>query len=160
VSQFHWENLKVQKLAESKEGHENLSLIKEVLQFYSMDYTLNIFNSEANLKEEIKREELSTKNNLKGKVQDDKPVLFHIFQQFMKGAGIKPSKPESKDKDQKKNTGASEQKGATAAGNTLATEKEAIGKAQEVIKKNEIKTEQISKIPDLPVQKRAPPKEE
>jgi hypothetical protein len=45
----------VQKLAESKEGHENLSLIKEVLQFYNMDYTLNIFNSEANLKEEIKR---------------------------------------------------------------------------------------------------------
>jgi hypothetical protein len=119
VSQFHWENLKVQKLAESKEGHENLSLIKEVLQFYNMDYTLNIFNSEANLKEEIKREELLTKNNLKGKIQDDKPVLFHIFQQFMKGAGIKPSKADSKDKDQKKSIGVSEQKGAAAPGGSL-----------------------------------------
>ena len=55
VSQFHWENLKVQKLSESKEGHDQLALIKEVFQHYGMDYTLNIFNSEANLKEEAKR---------------------------------------------------------------------------------------------------------
>lgn len=102
VSQFHWENLKVQKLAESKDGHELLALIKETLQFYNMDYTLNIYNSEANVKEEIKREELISRNNLKGKVADDKPVLFHMFQQFMKSTGVKAAgKPATLDKDSK-----------------------------------------------------------
>jgi len=97
VSQFHWENLKVQKLAESKEGQEYLTLIKETLQFYQMDYTLNIFSPESNIKEEIKRDDLANRLGLKGKVPDEKPVLFHLFQQFMKNSGVKPSKADAKD---------------------------------------------------------------
>lgn len=158
VSQFHWENLKVQKLAESKDGHELLALIKETLQFYSMDYTLNIYNSEANVKEDIKRDELISKNSLKGKVADDKPVLFHMFQQFMKSTGIKAAgKPASFDKD---NKGESKEAKGDSKATGLAKEKEAVSKAQEVVKKNSAPSAPASKIPDLPVQKKAAPKDD
>lgn len=128
VSQFHWENLKVQKLAENKDGQEYLSLIKETLQFYQMDYTLNIFNSEGNLKEDPKREDLAAKVGLRGKLPDDKPVLFHLFQQFMKNSGVKPSKPDGK--DAKKSSSKEEPKPSAAVGGSLSSEKEAISKAE------------------------------
>ena len=158
VSQFHWENLKVQKLAENKDGQECLMLIKEVLQFYQMDYTLNIFTPESNVKEEIKRDDVVNKVGLKGKAPEDKPVLFHMFQQFMKNTGVKPSKVDGK--DAKKGSNKDEPKPPAAASGSLASEKEAISKAEEVIKKN-VRSEAIGKIPDLPVQKKAaPPREE
>lgn len=84
VSQFHWENLKVQKLIETPEGKETLSLIKEFLQFYNMDHSLNIFNSESNLKSDIRREELVNQLNFKGKAPTDKPLILSIFQDSLK----------------------------------------------------------------------------
>ena len=133
-------------------------LIKEVLQFYQMDYTLNIFTPESNVKEEIKRDDVVNKVGLKGKVPEDKPVLFHMFQQFMKNTGVKPSKVDGK--DAKKGPNKDEPKPPAAASGSLASEKEAISKAEEVIKKN-VRSEAIGKIPDLPVQKKAaPPREE
>jgi len=55
-SPFYWENPKCQKIYESKEGVQMLELIKEFLAFYSMDYTLSIFSSESNLREEVRRD--------------------------------------------------------------------------------------------------------
>lgn len=107
-------------------------MIKEVLQFHNMDYTLNIFNSESNLKEDVKRNDLISRNGLTGKMPDDKPVLFHIFQQFMKNSGAKPSKPPTLAKETKP----IEPKAAAPSATSLASEKEAISKAQEVLKKN------------------------
>jgi hypothetical protein len=121
-----------------------------------MDFTLNIFNSESNLKEESKRNDLINKNGLTGKAPEDKPVLFHIFQQFMKSSGAKPSKPPALSKDTKISAPV-ESKGAAPSATSLASEKEAISKAQKLLKKNEAKT---TKVADLPAQKKAAPKDE
>ena len=47
-SQFHWENPHAQKVTQ---GNEKIvaELFREYLEFYKMDYTLNIFGPEANL---------------------------------------------------------------------------------------------------------------
>ena len=37
------------------------------MQFYNMDHSLNIFNSESNLKADIKRDDLTNQLGLKGK---------------------------------------------------------------------------------------------
>ena len=50
ASPFYSENLKVQKLAESSQGQKSLQLIQELLQFYEMENSLKIFNSETNMK--------------------------------------------------------------------------------------------------------------
>ena len=55
ASPFYSENLKVQKLAESSQGQNSLQLIQELLQFYEMEHSLKIFNSESNMKNEVKR---------------------------------------------------------------------------------------------------------
>ena len=46
-----------------------------------MDNSLTIFNSEANLKTEAKRDELARKHNIETK--KDEPVLYSIFAKFM-----------------------------------------------------------------------------
>ena len=59
--------MKCQKLLEQENGILLLQLIKELLQFYKMDYSLSIFSSEANIREDISKENLLDKINLKGK---------------------------------------------------------------------------------------------
>jgi hypothetical protein len=55
----------VQKLAESQQGQNSLQLIQELLQFYEMEHSLKIFNSESNSKAEAKREKLAADNAVK-----------------------------------------------------------------------------------------------
>lgn len=69
---------------ENPEGKEALSLIKEMMQFYNMDHSLNIFSSESNLKPDIKRDDLVNQLNLKGKAPSDKPLLLTVFQEALK----------------------------------------------------------------------------
>ena len=89
MSPFFSENVKVQKLAESKEGQQALDLIQEVMSFYKMDNSLTIFNSESNSKTEPKRDDLARKNNMEAK--KDEPVLYTIFSKFMdKNKGAAP----------------------------------------------------------------------
>lgn len=54
------------------------------MQCYNMDHSLNIFNSESNLKTEIKKQELTNQLGLKGKTSNDKPLLLTILQQTLK----------------------------------------------------------------------------
>lgn len=95
VSPFFSENIKVQKLAESKEGQQALELIQEVISFYKMDNSLTIFNSESNCKTEPKRDEIARKNNIEAKT--DEPVLYSIFAKFIeKNKAAAPALKEKK----------------------------------------------------------------
>ena len=53
--------MKCQKIFEKEYGKELISLIKEYFQFYNMDYTNCVFASEANMRDEVKREVLALK---------------------------------------------------------------------------------------------------
>lgn len=97
ASPFFTENLKVQKLAESAPGQNSLQLIQELLQFYEMEHSLKIFNSESNSKGEIKREKLAADNGVK--CGGDEPVLYRVFANFLaktKRAVPLPAKKEEK----------------------------------------------------------------
>lgn len=48
-SQFYWENKKIQKLSQNKDGILALEVVKDFLEFYSLDYTNNVYSSEANV---------------------------------------------------------------------------------------------------------------
>jgi hypothetical protein len=61
-------------------------LIKEFLQFYEMDYTFPIFENESNIRENIKKEtlttELSLQNNLNSSVNEPKPLLVQLIASY------------------------------------------------------------------------------
>ena len=79
VSPFHWENVKCQKLSEKENGKELISLIKEFFQFYNMDYTNCVFASEANMRDEVKREVLALKLGI-DKPDPEKPLLLTVIE--------------------------------------------------------------------------------
>lgn len=81
ASPFYSENLKVQKLAESSQGQNSLQLIQELLQFYEMEHSLKIFNSESNMKIEVKRQKIAADNGVKA--NNDQPVLYTLFSNFL-----------------------------------------------------------------------------
>lgn len=53
--------MKCQALHDKENGKELIMLIKEFFQFYNMDYSNCVFASEANCREEVKREALALK---------------------------------------------------------------------------------------------------
>lgn len=73
-SVYDWENQKCGKAMEQEEGKMVISLIKEFLQFYKMEYSMSVFSSEASFREEVKRDKLAEKLNLK-KPEQEKPLL-------------------------------------------------------------------------------------
>jgi hypothetical protein len=54
-------------------------LIKEFFQFYNMDYTNCVFASEANMRDEVKREVLALKLGI-DKPEPDRPLLLTILE--------------------------------------------------------------------------------
>ena len=58
-----------------------------------MEHTLKIFNSESNMKNEVKREKLSEDNN--AKPSNDEPVLYRVFTNFL--AKTKKAAPPKKE---------------------------------------------------------------
>jgi hypothetical protein len=54
-------------------------LIKEFFQFYNMDYTNCVFASEANMREEVKREALALKLGI-DRPESDRPLLLTILE--------------------------------------------------------------------------------
>ena len=54
-------------------------LIKEFFQFYNMDYTNCVFASEANMREEVKREALALKLGI-DRPEPDRPLLLTILE--------------------------------------------------------------------------------
>ena len=93
ASPFYTENLKVQKLSESSQGQNTLQLISELLQFYEMEHTLKIFNSEANMKSQVKRDRVASDNDIKP--SNDEPVIYKLFSNFL-AKTKKPAKKEDK----------------------------------------------------------------
>jgi hypothetical protein len=73
----------LQRMNKSKEIVLACHLIKEFLQFYQMDYTFPIFENESNIRENIKKEtlttELSLQNNLNSSVNEPKPLLVQLI---------------------------------------------------------------------------------
>ena len=60
-------------------------LIREFLEFYKMDYTLNIFGPETNMQGKTPDvADLARRSKLDQSSQD-KPVLLQILEQFMQG---------------------------------------------------------------------------
>lgn len=70
-------------MLEFPEGKILLYLMKEFFQFYQMDYSHSVFSSEANVREEINKEDLHEKTNLKINEDKDKPMLLKILQRYL-----------------------------------------------------------------------------
>ena len=66
-------------MLEKEYGKELLSLIKEYFQFYNMDYANCVFASEANVRDEVKREVLALKLGI-DKPDPEKPLLLTIIE--------------------------------------------------------------------------------
>lgn len=83
-SQFHWENPHAQKVTQ---GNEKIvaELFREYLEFYKMDYTLNIFGPEANLTGSTPDKSDLAKRAGMGKANEKKPIIVQILESFMKG---------------------------------------------------------------------------
>jgi hypothetical protein len=54
-------------------------LIKEFFQFYNMDYTNCVFASEANMREEVRRETLALRLGI-DRPEPDRPLLLTILE--------------------------------------------------------------------------------
>ena len=82
-SQFHWENPHAQKVTK---GNEKLvaELFREYLEFYKMDYTLNIFGPEANLTGSTDKADLAKRTGM-AKPNGQKPIIVQILEAFMSG---------------------------------------------------------------------------
>ena len=66
-------------MVEKENGKELLNLVKEFFQFYNMDYTNCVFASEANVRDEVKREVLALKLGI-DKPNPEKPLLLTIIE--------------------------------------------------------------------------------
>ena len=70
--------MKCQDLVEEEYGKELIMLIKEFFQFYNMDYTNCVFASEANMRDEVKRETLALKDSAGNPILEDNGLFVHI----------------------------------------------------------------------------------
>lgn len=77
-SSYDWENQKCAKMLDNEEGRLTLSLIREFLQFFNMDYTLSVFQSESNYKTILQREVLAEKINL-DQADNKTPLLYQLL---------------------------------------------------------------------------------
>lgn len=89
TNSFFWENPLCQKIYDNENGSLAVEIITEFLQFYKMDYTLNVFPHESNLKEEVTREKLSRKMGINADNDQEKgaPLLIYIIKNFLQNLG-------------------------------------------------------------------------
>lgn len=88
---FYWENPYCQKIHETDCGREAVELIMELLQFYKMEYSLNVFPHESNLTEEIKREKIVQKMGLND-TDKNVPLLIQILRNSLGKKDLKEEK--------------------------------------------------------------------
>jgi FGFR1 oncogene partner len=82
---FHWQNPLAMKIMQTEEGAFCAELIREFLEFYRMDYSLEVFLPEANLTTEPKsRDEIERSMGFENGDRSI-PVLMILLQQFFKG---------------------------------------------------------------------------
>ena len=70
--------MKCQPLHDKEYGKELIMLVKEFFQFYNMDYSNCVFASEANCREEVKREILALKLGIDA--DPTKPLLLTVIE--------------------------------------------------------------------------------
>ena len=79
---FHWENSLCQELHKSSTGLAAIEVIHEFMEYFRMDYTMNVFSSESNYKKgACTRETLIKQLNIQS--QDKKPVLLLMLEQMI-----------------------------------------------------------------------------
>jgi len=83
-SYFMRGNPLAQKATETETGKICAELIKEYMEFYHLDYSLNIFTPELNLANQpVRKDEIQAKLGLSEKKIDNCPVLFQIISTIM-----------------------------------------------------------------------------
>ncbi|KAL4435833.1 hypothetical protein ABPG74_015801 [Tetrahymena malaccensis] len=88
-SALHMSNKALQNALKNEEEKLALMLVKELLEYYQMDYTLNIFSSETNLQDDADRSSLAQKT--KTNQSEKKPLLVQIVQNSLNGKNINTS---------------------------------------------------------------------
>lgn len=98
TNSFFWENPFCQKIYENDNGLLAVEIIAEFLQFYKMDYTLNVFPHESNLKDEVTREKIWKKlaKNEENEKEKGIPVLIHLINFFLSNLNLGSSSQERK----------------------------------------------------------------
>ena len=87
-SMLHWENKRAREVLQTQHGLLLAELIREYLEFYKLDYSKQIFLPETNLntKQASSKEELADKTGL-GSLDEKKPLLLQMLEQFSQGGG-------------------------------------------------------------------------
>lgn len=76
-SSFHFDNPLARKATETSVGKIGVELIREFLEYYKMDYTLNVFGPETNMMGKTEdKDELARKAGCKEGSKANKPVLI------------------------------------------------------------------------------------
>lgn len=92
-SYFMRGNPLAQKAIETETGKICAELIKEFMEFYHLDYSLNIFTPELNLENQpVKKDEIQAKLGLADKKIENFPVLYHIISNIMGSINQPPQK--------------------------------------------------------------------
>jgi FGFR1 oncogene partner len=88
-SSFHWENPQAKKIMQSSQGVVCAELIREFLEFYRLDYTLQIYMPEVNLNHQqaMGKEELTKRAGLPASngAPENKPILMQLLESFLAG---------------------------------------------------------------------------
>ena len=83
-SGFHWENPNARKVMQTATGVICAELVKDFLEFYKLDYTLQIYLPEVNLNNQncMSKEELSRKVGL-SEPSAQKPLMAQLIEGFL-----------------------------------------------------------------------------
>jgi FOP N terminal dimerisation domain len=88
-SSFHWENPQAKKIMQTAQGVVCAELIREFLEFYRLDYTMQIFLPEVNLNQTkpMDKEELTRRSGLPAAAPEPatKPILMQLLESFLSG---------------------------------------------------------------------------
>jgi FGFR1 oncogene partner len=94
-SSFHWENPNARKVMQTASGVICAELVREFLEFYRLDYTLQIYLPEVNLNKasSMSKEDLARRAGLTGATIDSKPIMVQLLENFLSGDRSAPAAP-------------------------------------------------------------------
>ena len=85
-SSFHWENPQAKKVMQTASGVVCAELIREFLEFYRLDYSLQIYVPEVNLSgtQPMNKDDLAHRSGL-GERAEGKPIMMQLLESFLSG---------------------------------------------------------------------------
>lgn len=94
-SSFHWENPNARKVMQTASGVICAELVREFLEFYRLDYTLQIYLPEVNLNNgsQVNKEDLARRAGLAGNYTEGKPIMAQLLENFLSGDRSAPAAP-------------------------------------------------------------------